>query len=105
MVGVNAFLGDSELEVTTNRFVPHPYDPQRRAEAEERQIANLTQVKRERDNQKVDATLKRLRRAAQDEKVNLIPPIMESVEAYATVGEICDVLRGVFREYIEYGVL
>jgi methylmalonyl-CoA mutase N-terminal domain len=105
VVGINAFVGESELEVTTNRLVPHPYDPERRAEAEERQIANLTQVKRERDNQKVEAALKRLGEAAQDEKVNLIPSIMESVEAYATVGEICDALRGVLGEYIEYGTL
>ncbi|MDI6776329.1 MAG: methylmalonyl-CoA mutase family protein [Syntrophales bacterium] len=101
VVGVNAFLGENELEVTTNRLVPHPYDPERRTEAEEKQIAALTMVKRERDNEKVKATLKRLEEAAHDEKVNLICPIMEAVEAYATLGEICDVLRGVFGEYTE----
>jgi len=104
VVGVNAFLGENELEVSTNRLVPHPYDPQRRAEAEEKQIANLTAVKRERDNERVKVTLRRLEEAAHDEKVNLIPTIMEAVEAYATIGEICDVLRGVFGEYTEFSL-
>ena len=39
------------------------------------------------------------RLATEDEHVNLIPPILEAVRIYATVGEICDVLRSVFGEY------
>lgn len=99
IVGVNAFTDEHELEVLTNRLVPHPYNAEKRARAEERQIANLREVKRNRDDQEVKETLKRLKEAAKDEKVNLIPPILEAVKAYATVGEICDVLRGVFGEY------
>jgi len=99
IVGVNAFTGEHELEVLTNRLVPHPYDAEKRAQAEERQIANLREAKRNRNNQEVEETLKRLKGAAKDEEVNLIPPILETVKAYATVGEICDVLRSVFGEY------
>lgn len=99
IVGVNAFTDDQELEVTTSRLVPYPYDPEKRAKAEERQLINLLALKRNRDNQKVEMTLKRLKEAAQDEKVNLIPLFVEAVKAYATLGEICDELRGVFGEY------
>lgn len=98
-VGVNCFTGENELEVTTNRLVPHPYDPQRREEAEARQITKLKQVRKERDTEHVQVTLKRLKEAAGDEQVNLVPPVLEAVEAYATVGEICDVLREVFGEW------
>ena len=99
IVGVNSFTDDQELEVTTSRLVPYPYDPEKRAKAEEKQIINLLALKRNRDNQKVEMTLKRLKEAAKDEKVNLIPLFVEAVKAYATLGEICDELRGVFGEY------
>lgn len=99
IVGVNAFTDEHELEVLTNRLVPHPYNAERRAQAEERQIASLRAVKQNRDNREVKETLKRLKEAAEDERVNLIPPILEAVKAYVTVGEICDILRSLFGEY------
>lgn len=99
VVGVNAFTDEHELEVQTTRLVAYPYDPEKRARAEERQLANLKEVKRNRNNQEVKQSLKRLEQAAKDESVNLMPLILESVKAYATVGEICGVLRGVFGEY------
>ena len=99
IVGLNAFTDEHELEVLTNRIVPYPYDAEKRAQAEERQIANLAEVKRNRDNKEVAVTLRRLEEAAKDEKQNLIPLMLEAVKAYATVGEICAVLRGVFGEY------
>lgn len=98
IVGLNCYTGEHELEVTTSYLVPHPYDPRKREEAEAKQIAKLQQVKKERDNQHVQATLERLKEAAKDEKVNLLPPALEAVKAYASVGEICDVFRGVFGE-------
>lgn len=104
IVGVNAFLGEHELEVDVSRVIPHPYDPIKRAEAEKKQLANLAKVKRERDNQVVQADLKRLAEAARDESLNLIPPILEAVEAYASIGEICHTLRRVFGEYQSQGV-
>lgn len=104
IVGVNQFTGEQELEVLPSRLVEHPYDPQKRAAAEEKQIAKLAGVKRERDNESVQACLNRLDEAARDEEVNLIPPILEAVKAYATLGEMCHVLRGVFGEYQAYNV-
>ncbi len=104
IVGVNRFTGEQELEVLTHRLVEHPYDPKKRAEAEERQLKNLAQVKGARDNGQVQATLKRLKEEAGDEKANLIPPILEAVKAYASVGEMCNVLREVFGEYQAYNV-
>ncbi len=104
IVGVNRFTGEQELEVLTSRLVEHPYDPKKRAEAEEKQLRKLAQVKRERDNGQVKASLRRLNEEAKDEKANLIPPILAAVKADATIGEICDVLRGVFGEYQAYDV-
>ncbi len=98
-VGVNKYRGEHELEVTTKRVVPHPYNPKKREEAEEKQIAKLQVLKKERDNQKVDAVLKQIREAAADQQVNLLPLFLDAVKAYATIGEICGALRDVFGEY------
>ncbi|MCB0253918.1 MAG: methylmalonyl-CoA mutase, partial [Anaerolineae bacterium] len=67
----------------------------------DRQVARLRRVRAERDNSTVQQTLHRLSDAARDESVNLMPPILECVEAYATLGEISDVFREVFGEYHE----
>lgn len=74
-------------------------------EAEERQIANLAKVKKERDNDRVRSTLKELRKAAKDESVNLIPYFLDCVKAYASIGEMCGVLRDVFGEWKPAGVM
>lgn len=99
IVGVNCFTGESELEVTTTRLVPHPYDPNRREEAERRQIENLKEVKKRRNNGEVSRLLKELKAAAQKEEVNLIPHFIECAKAYVTLQEMSDVLREVFGEY------
>jgi len=101
VVGVNKFIGEGELEISINRMVPNPYDPEKRVKAEESQIANLQKVKKGRDNQVVQAALKRLKEAAQDENANTIPPLVEAVEAYTTVGEITSTLKEVFGVYQE----
>ncbi len=105
VVGVNAFTDQQELEVLPNRVMPYPYDPAKRAKAEERQVAKLKQVKRERDNAKVKRSLSQLREAAQDEQTNLMPLIIEAVRSYATIGEICGTLKEVFGEYSDYGAI
>jgi len=99
VVGVNKYTEEDELEVTTKRVVPHPYDPKKREEAEGKQIAKLNQLRKERDNRKVEALLRQVHEAAADDKVNLIPVFLDAVKAYATIGEICAVLREVFGEY------
>ena len=62
------------------------------------QIDKINKVKAERDNEKVKAILKTLETNARG-NVNLMPTILEAAENYATLGEIADVMRGVFGEY------
>ncbi len=62
------------------------------------QIDKINKVKSERDNEKVASLLKKLDESARAD-VNLMPIILESAEAYATLGEIADTMRGVFGEY------
>ena len=99
IVGVNCFLGEHELEVSTTRLVPHPYDPRRRDEAEQLQLTHLKEVKQKRDNKEVARLLRELKAAAQKEEVNLIPHFHECAKAYVTLQEMCDVLKEVFGEY------
>jgi methylmalonyl-CoA mutase N-terminal domain/subunit len=105
VVGVNAFTGEQEIEVMPNRMVPYPYDADKRAKAEEKQIAKLKKIKKERDNRQVEKILAQLKEAANDEKVNLMPLTIEAVKAYATIGEICGTLKQVFGEYSGYGTI
>jgi methylmalonyl-CoA mutase N-terminal domain/subunit len=97
IVGVNKFVGPHELDVSITRH--HPYDAMRKEDAEDRQLANLKELKKNRDNQKVRTNIRRLEEAAKDETVNLMPVLVESVEEYATLGEICSSLTKVFGTY------
>jgi methylmalonyl-CoA mutase, N-terminal domain len=65
------------------------------------QIARLQTLRETRDNGRVRVTLSALRDAAARNHVNLMPYILECVRAYATLGEICDELRGVYGVYEE----
>jgi len=89
VVGVNAFRIDHEREPELHRV-----DPAIGA----RQAEKLKQLRARRDNDRVQKTLEDLKRAAATDE-NLMPPILECVKAYATIGEICGVLRNVFGEY------
>jgi len=89
IVGVNKF----QVEETAKQPVLR-VDP----EVEKVQVNQLTEVKQKRDNARVETSLARLKAAAAGDD-NLMPPILESVKEYATLGEICNVLRGVFGEY------
>ena len=90
VVGVNRFQDEGK---------PQPLQLYRTdPEAENAQVRGLQALRRERDSRSVSAALARLRDAALGEE-NLLPPILQAVKAYATVGEICGVLRKVFGEY------
>ena len=65
----------------------------------ELQSKKLAKVKAERDQEAVKTALEALRKGAEDENVNLMPLILDCVRTYASLGEICNVLRGVFGEY------
>ena len=58
----------------------------------------LAALRAERDAAAVARALEALRAAAQGD-ANLVPVLVEAVKAYATIGEICDVLREAFGEY------
>ncbi len=64
----------------------------------ESQVARLKQLKAERDNPTVASAIEKLKKCAQGND-NLMPPIIEAVTSYATLGEVCDTLREVFGEY------
>ncbi|WP_047985385.1 acyl-CoA mutase large subunit family protein [Ornithinibacillus californiensis] len=68
-------------------------------ELERQQKSKLRKIKNERDNDLVDSTLKQLKWAASQNGENLMPYILNAVKAYASVGEICNVLRKEFGEY------
>ena len=65
---------------------------------ESRQIKALRALRRSRDNAATRAALKRLQEAA-GAGANILPPILEAVEAYATVGEITAAFQETFGEY------
>lgn len=89
VVGINEFVVQ---EKTTWRRLK--VDPAVR----KRQIERLQALRERRDGERVQNLLTRLRDTAQGEG-NLLPIILACVEAYATLGEICGVLREVFGEY------
>jgi len=90
VVGVNKF----QIEEDTHKDILK-VDP----EVERVQRENLIQLRKERNNEEVNNKLEALREAAKDSSVNLMPYILDAVKTYATLGEICDVLREVFGEY------
>ena len=67
---------------------------------QEEQIDRINKVKSRRDNREVEKTLVELKKACKGND-NLMPTIVSAVRAYATLGEICNVMRDVFGEYKE----
>jgi methylmalonyl-CoA mutase N-terminal domain/subunit len=91
IVGLNLF----QIEEDPLRNILHI-----QPEVEQYQKQKLATTKKERDNAKVKETLAVLKKAAQGSD-NVVPPILEAVKVYATLGEISDALREVFGEYRE----
>jgi len=91
IVGVNQFRDE-----TTATPPIHRIDP----EGERRQVAGLQRVRAERDPATWQAALRRLEEVARGTD-NLLPPIVEAVKAYATVGEISNSLRVAWGEHRE----
>jgi len=91
VVGVNRFVADEEAR---------PLDLLRVDESiREQQVAQLQALREGRDNDRVAESLVRLEAAARHPDASLLPLFLEAVEAYATLGEICSLLRGVFGEH------
>ncbi|WP_293179065.1 methylmalonyl-CoA mutase family protein [Oceanithermus sp.] len=91
IVGVNAFQDEKEIEVSIQEIDP---------EIERIQAERLARVRRERDPERVRAALEGLRQAAATGG-NTMPHFVEAALAYATLGEMMDVLREVYGVYEE----
>jgi len=96
VVGVNQFKVDELPPKGLLRVDPA---------VELKQKEKINALKAERDNSVVEYSLENLRKAANDPKANLMPLILESVKHYATLGEICQVLRDEFGEYVATATL
>jgi len=91
IVGVNDYQTDEEIDIPLLKLDE---------KGEERQIKRLQQLRKNRDQTKVTGSLEKLRKATQGDS-NLMPFILDCVHDYATLGEICQVLRDEFGEYKE----
>jgi methylmalonyl-CoA mutase N-terminal domain/subunit len=96
IVGVN----DYQIQGRESHIELLRVDPK----AEEEQLLGLQKLRRERNSKKVEETLNKLQHSA-EKKANLMPMIIDAVKAYATLGEICEVLRKVYGEYKELIVI
>ena len=92
IVGVNRFNSNLETEPSDILKV----DPS----LEQKQVNKLKELKSNRDNDKVTRCLENIESAAKKE-INIVNPIIEAVEHYATIGEISDCLRKIWGEYHE----
>ena len=93
IVSVNRFQTDEHEKAPVFRIDP---------KLERSQIAAVRQVRAQRDESRWRRSLDELESAARGSD-NLMPRILSAAEAYATVGEISDTLRGVFGEYRDAG--
>jgi methylmalonyl-CoA mutase N-terminal domain/subunit len=98
VVGVNDFQQGNEEPIAIPVHVITE-------ESRERHLTRLRRVRQERDQSAAAEALRRLEVAAQDGRENLMPFLMDAVRAYATLGEMCNVLRGVYGEYREPAVV
>ena len=94
-VGVNECVMDEPIEIPILEMDP---------EGEQRERQRLARLRRERDSGLANQSLSALREACQGSQ-NLMPYILDAVNAYCTLGEICDVMRQVFGEYQEGPVI
>ncbi len=95
VVGVNEYVAEESVKVP-----PFRVDPSVR----ERQVARLQELRSTRDPVELEGALRQLKDDAAAGR-NIVPATIRAVKAYATVGEICDVLRGVFGVYRDPGHL
>ncbi len=89
VVGMNEYKVNEDVDISLFRFNP---------EHARSQIEKLEALKKTRDEARVQSALEAVREAAEAEE-NLMPHFIEAVKTYATLGEICGVLREVFGEY------
>ncbi|MBA3870293.1 MAG: methylmalonyl-CoA mutase family protein [Anaerolineae bacterium] len=91
IVGVNKYATSERPSIPILAMDPNGY---------ERQVARIKQLRLTRDNSSVEAALNALRIACQSDE-NVMPHLITAAKAYATLGEITDVMREVFGIYHE----
>jgi methylmalonyl-CoA mutase N-terminal domain/subunit len=92
VVGINDFvIEDEKIEISILKMDP---------EVEKEQVQSVKKIRQERDNDKVKRSLDNLKKVVQGTD-NTMPAILDCVKCYATEGEIVDVMREVFGEYVE----
>ena len=91
VVGVNQYNSEEQVEIPILEMDPEGF---------ERQCARLKKLRSSRDKGRYAAALRAIEKAAEGDD-NLMPHFIEAAKAKATLGEMCDVLRGVFGEYRE----
>jgi len=91
VVGVNEYTADESVEIPILEMDPEGFD---------RQCGRLKKLRASRDKGKFEASIRAIEKAAEGDD-NLMPHFIEAAKAKATLGEMCDVLRGVFGEYRE----
>lgn len=89
IVGVNKFKARDEAHPALLKVDPAIRDVQ---------IEKNKKIKQARDGEKVKQALAAIEKCARTDE-NLMPYFIEAVKEYATLGEICDILRGIFGEY------
>jgi methylmalonyl-CoA mutase N-terminal domain/subunit len=90
VIGVNKYRDHEKTSIETLKVNPA---------VEVKQKRRLQKVKKERDGAAVKKTLTEIRRVATSNNENLMPVVLDAVKKYATLGEICDVLKDVFGAY------
>ena len=91
VVGVNEFTSDEDVEIPILEMDPEGF---------ERQCNRLKNLRKNRNQSKAEKSLTAIEKAAEGEQ-NLMPIFIDAAKAKVTLGEMCDVLRGVFGEYRE----
>ena len=92
IVGVNDFQIEEPIAIPILEMDP---------EGERRHLARLARTRAERDADVYAETLARLEQTCRDPRANVMPAILDAVNAYATVGEIMNCMRAVFGEHRE----
>lgn len=90
VVGVNEFKTEEEVPIKILQIDP---------KSERKLVDRLARIKLERNQAQVNEALAELRKAAEDEKANLTPFVLQAVKEYASLGEICGTLREIFGEH------
>jgi len=91
IVGVNEYITEDEITIPILKMDE---------KGEHRQINRLKKLRKERNNQKLEKYLNKLKKAAEGSE-NLMPYILNCIRSYGTLGETCDLLREIFGEYKE----